>query len=358
MNLREVVNIYVLSILLLGIIGGNSLFAQAKADDQNVVFNEVYNVSDFKVVNDSLMVIYDRGRKGQEISLININTHKVVGSTRIGKGPGEISDKMVRLFVDRENQSIYVSDFGQLSISTFDYHFNLVDEQVLDIDGPPMLMAVPLASHKKLIFDMGSESFARLYDTEQSEELLRYPFVQADNDYLLPIQANPLMKQGVMCLGSSNRNVIYASEYSSVIINITEQGFSYIHLGKPNLPYPQYEVEQGTLAIPRTDEFTFSTMDLSVDGGAVYVLHSGKKAGTMKSMWAVVSGNIDQLMSDLKSSNQILVYDEATGSYHEMLKLPFETKKAKIYRDRAYLLHENEQGEQTIVSLKIESLQS
>jgi hypothetical protein len=340
----------IMGMVLLSGLNVAGLYAQSTTQQPAEVFSEVYNVNDFKVINDSLMVIYDPGRKGQEISLINSMAKEVVGSTRIGKGPGEISGKMIRIFVDRNQQRIHIFDYEQVSITTFDYQFNVTNEQVLEVEGPPLLTAIPVSDSRILVQDMGRANFARLYDLDQRKELNSYPFENEGLDYLQPVQANPLMKQGVICYGSNYKSIIYTTEYSSILIRMTEQGYSYLTLGSPNLPYPEYEVEDAVMAVPSTDEYTFSTLDLSVNERRIYILHSGKEAGTMKSMWAVVRGKIDQLMSELERSDQLLVYDETTGNYQKTLTLPFETKLAKVYHNRIYMLKETEQGEQFIVA--------
>ncbi|MGM0586811.1 MAG: hypothetical protein ACQETE_00210 [Bacteroidota bacterium] len=334
-----------LLILLSCILLINDLHSQDIEIIQEV--DDYHNVLRYEILNDSLLVVLDNGNKSDLLSLVNIASGEIVGSTRKGNGPGEISGRAIRIYVDRKRELIKVWDYGQLSMDTYDYDFNLLSEKLVDPPGMT-LSAVPLNKDKILTLNLDTKSLAKIYDTKADSVTKTIKYTDQSLNYLGPIKANPLLKQGHYLM--DNARVYASSKYSSVIFCLNEDGIKYIVPGVLESKFPEMDVDDG-YSLPSMHEYVHSTLDMSIYDNKIYLLTSGKSISFVKGMWAYMNGKVDQKFSELRMAKEIYVYQVNDGAYLEKITLPYSVKLAKYYDDKIYCLKEDEKGYQSIVIL-------
>ncbi|SMO78661.1 hypothetical protein [Gracilimonas mengyeensis] len=318
---------------------------------ENFIYDKVYNPENIYVVDDSLVLIADLSRVDEELCLVNIYTEHNIGCTRIGYGPGEFSGNVTSILIDQLTREIIIWDGGNQRISTFSSSMELLKES------PPAggfsggLFAFPLKNGKQLVLRMNRDSFAEIVDeNSNSIEFI----IENESELLHPIRDNFLLKQGEFATESAKNSIVYVSKYSSTVIKISEDGVDFITLGKPNIPFPEREQEDG-LSIPSAHKYITSSLDVSIAERNVYVLHSGKKTSYNEGFWYLIRGRILELQDKLEKGKVLLVYNLNDGSFERSIELPFEAKKAKVYNNKVYALHETKGGP-VITVLSLEEL--
>lgn len=318
------------SLLFSLIVIGFSFLHETKAD--LTFFGEP---DDFFVLNDTTLLVYNSQKTNQEVCLINMQTADVKNCIRKGRGPGEVSGLAMRFFINRKERTIYIWDGGNKTLSLFSFDLALLKTiprpSLSEIRGARY--RVPLGNGDEFVSTFKVGLFGYYYSASNND----ITPLSVDSELIKPAKENPLLLQGDYAVDWQNHAMVFVTEFSSVVFKLKNAEIDFLTLGKPNLPFPENDVESG-FALPRMSTYTFASIDVSIDNNHIYVLHSGKKPTRRKTIWFELRDRLEEYAYQLLESETILVYDLENGEYIKSIHLPENAIKAKVYNGKAYSL--------------------
>lgn len=294
---------------------------------------------DIFVVNDSTLLIFEKANRSESLYLYSMVSGKTKNFLQIGRGPGEFSGNGTHILINYENNEIIMWDYGLQRLSKYSLELDYVKDFNDSEYFSGSLASFPVEGKFQLFLRMSEDSFAEIVDIE-SDSIITV--INNNNEILVPLKSNFLLKQGTYTFGNNGESIIFASKYSSVIAKITKTGLNYITLGKPDIPFPLRD-KNDEYGIPSLHEYTSSTMDISVFDNKIYVLHSGKKTSYREAFWHLIRGKIMELQENLNLAQRLFIYDFNDGELIREIELPFEVRKAKVFKDTIYTLSDAEE---------------
>ena len=303
-------------------------------------YDNLNNPDNFFVVDDSLLIVYDNSSKDEALCLINIYNFDVINCIRGGRGPGEFSGQAVHILIDRTDELIYAWDYGLQRVTKFNYQLNYIEDLPISERFRGALAILPFDDSHQLYLRMNEDSFGEIVEINK-DSIITY--IDNDHDPLAPIGDNFLLKQGTYSLDGKYNFIIFTSKYSSIILKVSPSGLEFVSLGKPGIPFPERE-KDGEYGIPSLHKYTTSTIDASVFNEKLYTLHSGKSTTYRKAFWYILRGIILELAEELETGNKLLVYNLNNGMFINEINLPYDARKAKIFKDKVFVLHDTKDG--------------
>lgn len=312
-------------IILLSFIGiiDNVVAQKAKV----IVTESLFNPSDFKVLDDSNLIISDN-TLDYPLYLVDISSDTILSRIKQGNGPGELSTMYKNISVT--DNYVFVWDYGRQILNYYDYKlaykgsksfsnlgyvYNLIinDESVLSIDS--------------------SKDFIKIfnYDSENiiGEKLKNLSLKEHKN--LNQFESTALRQ--AFKIASNGDSFFIANEFTSLVFSVNRDGIKFTTT-KP-LDIVQ-EVEDGFYTATDLLYNELCALDIGILGGEVYVLSKGAKAD--KSIIQKEYNNqINEYIEDFINTNQVFLYKK-NGNYIKKFNFEKSVKKIDVYDEQIFYL--------------------
>lgn len=306
--------------------------------------------TNFIVLTDSTLLIYDPNNTDNEVCLVNLNYDIFSQSgncIRKGRGPGEISTLAMRFFNNETEQKVYIWDGGNSTLNTYSYDLEFLRslQRPEKDESRRARYRIPLGNGDEYLSTFKVGSFGYYYSSE--EDSMFNLFI--NSDLIEPAKTNPFYLQGVYDVDWNTGSLVFVTEYSSLVLKIRNKNTECVTLGEPNLEFPENEVENG-FSVPIMSTYTFSSVDVSVNNDKIFVLHSGKKPTRAKTLWYDIRNRLDEYANDLLESKTVLVYNLDDCSYIGNQELTQKAQRVKVFNNKVYSLVGN--GEDSAILIE------
>lgn len=301
---------------------------QVNEDYKTVASTSLYNPSDFKVLNDSTLIISDN-TTDFPVYLVNINTDEITGSIRAGNGPGELSNSYKNISIT--GNRIFIWDNGNQLLNYYDHSLNYLGSKAFS--GFGKLYSVVL-NDEFIYFLDSSDDFIKMYqyDPETIKGAVSKSFSISAHPFFEQFK-NHSIRQAFAFTFDDQNNLIVANQYTSLVFLVSSRGIEF-HTTKP-----LEAVLDGkqTYALPDILYNPLCTLDLDFYGGNIFVLSKGKTAD--ESVIAEeYNYRLNEYVEDFMNAQQLLLYNNE-GVFQKKISLPVPAKKVEFWGDQVFVLH-------------------
>lgn len=296
-------------------------------DRKHIVTQSLFNPSEFKILNDSSLIISDNTFE-YPLYMVNTSTDKIVNRVKGGFGPGELSSMYKNISIS--NDYIFVWDYGRQVLNYYNQELEYIDSKTLNNLG--YIYNVIIGDNTILIID-GNKDFIKLYNYDRENIIgseIKKISLSSHKNFK---QFESIALRQAFKITTYNDNFFIVNEFTSLVFSLNKGGLNFVTSSPLNIVH---EIDEGIYNITDLLYNELCSLDISVLEDKVYVLSKGEKANR-RDITQQYENRINEYLEDFINTDNLLLYNW-DGVYVNKLNLGHPIKKIEIHDKKLFYL--------------------